>query len=142
MTEPRFHRERPSWATPDDDALPVVHPIVIASDQVTDAMAALDRHPSIYLRWPFADLDALTGPMAPGNVWFVCANSGGGKTTFIASVILRWRHAGKRVYVMPLETRPNEFRTLLACLETNIHPGDALSGNLRTMPDGEAKRSV
>jgi len=80
--------------------------------------------------------------MAPGNVWFVCAASGGGKTTFVASVIDLWRLAGKKVYVMPLETRPHEFRTYLACMSAGIHPGDALSGNLRSLPDGEAKRAV
>jgi KaiC/GvpD/RAD55 family RecA-like ATPase len=128
---------------PDDyEDLPTVHPIVTASDQVADAMTDLDRHPDSFLRWPFSDLNALTGPMAPGNVWFVCAASGGGKTTFVASAIDQWRLAGKKVYVMPLETRPREFRTYLACMTAGVHPGDALSGHLRTMPDGEAKRTL
>ena len=124
------------------DDLPAVHPEVIAMDQVNDAIIALDRHPDTFVRWPFPELDALTGPMAPGNVWFVCAASGGGKTTFIASIVDLWRIAGKKVYVMPLETRPYEFRTYLACMTTGVHPGDALSGQLRAMPDGEAKRAV
>lgn len=136
-----FHRDPPAWLE-DDELLPHVHPAVIASDQVTEAMIALDRHPDIFVRWPFPELDALTGPMAPGNVWFVCAASGGGKTTFVSSVIDLWRIAGRKVYVMPLETRGYEFRTYLACMATNIHPGDALSGELRVMPDGEAKREV
>lgn len=136
-----FHRETPSWAAGDED-LPGVHPIVVASDQVTEAMLALDRHPDTFVRWPFPELDALTGPMAPGNVWFVCASSGGGKTTFVSSVVDLWRISGRRVYVMPLETRPYEFRTYLACMATGIHPGDALSGELRAQPDGEAKRAV
>lgn len=126
----------------DYEELPDVHPVVLASDQVTDAMNALDRHPSTFMRWPFPELDAMTGPMAPGNVWFVCAASGGGKTTFVASIVDQWRLAGRKVYVMPLETRANEFRTYLACMATGVHPGDALSGNLRVMPDGEAKRMV
>lgn len=141
MTEPTFHRETPDWLA-DGEELPEVTPALIASDQVTEAVMALDRHPATFVRWPFVELDALTGPMAPGNVWFVVASSGGGKTTFIASVVDLWRIGGRKVYVMPLETRPYEFRTYLACVATGVHPGDALSGNLRTLPDGEAKRAM
>ena len=137
-----FHRERQPWMTDEDDSLPEIHPVVIASDQVTAAMIALDRHPSTFLRWPFPELDAMTGPMAPGNVWFVCAASGGGKTTFVASVIDLWRLAGKRIYVMPLETRPHEFRTYLACMAQGIHPGDVLSGEFANHPNYRAQRDV
>ena len=125
-----------------DEDLPLVHPEVVAMDQVNEAIIALDRHPDTFVRWPFPELDALTGPMAPGNVWFICASSGGGKTTFVASLIDLWRIAGKKVYVMPLETRPHQFRTYLACMTTGVHPGDALSGQLRAMPGGEATRAV
>ncbi|HXU02145.1 MAG TPA: DnaB-like helicase C-terminal domain-containing protein [Polyangia bacterium] len=134
-----YQHENP-FRVDDGDDLPKITPELIASDQVTEACIALDRHPNTFVRWPFPELDALTGPMAPGNVWFVCAASGGGKTTFVASVIDLWREAGKRVYVMPLETRPQEFRTYLACMALGVHPGDALSGQLRMLPDGEAKR--
>lgn len=132
----RFDDER------DREELPEIHPVNIATDQIIDAMNALDRHPDTFVRWPFPELDAMTGPMAPGNVWFICAASGGGKTTYIASIVDLWRIAGKKVYVMPLETRAQEFRTYLACMATGVHPGDALSGNLRTLPDGEMKRTL
>ena len=122
--------------------LPLIDPINVAADQVVEALLDLDRHPDTFLRWPFLELDSLTGPMAPGNVWFVCAASGGGKSTFIASCIDQWQRLGKRVYVMPLETRPKEFRTMLACLATGIHPGDALSGQLRALEHGEAQRAM
>lgn len=108
-----------------------IHPSVIASDQVADALLHLERHPDTLMRWPFRDLDALTGPMGEGEVWIVPAFSGGGKTTFIVSVIEAWRLAGKKVYVMPLELQPYRFRTMLACMQTGTHPGDALSGVLR-----------
>ncbi len=131
-----FRRERPSWNRPEsaDDDMPHADPVVIASDQVIDAMNAMERPASAYLHWPFPDLDAVAGGMAPGNVWFVCGASGGGKTTFISSLIDLWRLAGKKVYVMPLETRAHEFRTYLACMATGIHPGDALSGRLANKP--------
>lgn len=128
----------------DDDgtvALPEIHPAVLASDQVIEAMMHLDRHPATFVRWPFPALDELTGPMGPGEVWYVCAFSGGGKTTFVGSAIERWRLAGKKVYVMPLELQPWRFRTYLACMSEGVHPGDALSGHLRTMADGEEVRA-
>jgi len=122
--------------------LPNVHPVNIASTQVAEAVNALGRDPDSYVRWPFAELDKLTGPLAPGNVWFVCAPSAGGKTTFVASVIDAWYRRGKKVFVMPLETRAYEFRTYLACMALGIPPGEALSGNLRTLPNGEALRAA
>lgn len=125
-----------------DEALPSIHPTVLAAEQVVEAAAYLDRHPDLSVRWPFPELDALTGPMNGGEVWFLCAISAGGKTTFVTSAIEQWWQRGRRIYVMPLETRPRAFRTYLACMACGIHPGDALSGNLRTMPDGEAKRSA
>jgi hypothetical protein len=121
--------------------LPEVHPVVRATDQVADAMRALDRHPSRYLRWPFPELDELTGALgAGGEVWFVCAFSGSGKTSFVTSLIELWRLAGRRIYVMPLETRAYEFRTRLACMQVGVRPGDALTGVLRRSPEGEVKR--
>jgi len=129
-----------------EDAAPFLpepmHPEVLAANQVTEAILHLDRHPASFVRWPFPVLDALTGPMGPGEVWYVCAYSGAGKTTFVGSAIERWRVVGKRVYVMPLELQPWRFRTYLACMRLGIHPGDALSGQLRMMPDGEAKRAA
>lgn len=121
---------------------PPLHPEVLAANQVNEAIFHLDRHPASFVRWPFAQLDTLAGPMGPGEVWYVCAYSGAGKTTFVGSCIERWRLAGKRIYVMPLELQPWRFRTYLACMRTGIHPGDALSGQLRLMADGEAKRSA
>lgn len=124
-----------------DEELPTIHPTVLATDQVSEAILDLDRHPDRYLRWPFPDLDALTGPLGcGGDIWIVAAYSGGGKTTFVTSAITRWREQGKRIYAMPLETRSKRFRTYLACMDTGIHPGDALSGQLRTMPGGEEQR--
>ncbi len=143
MTNPGpYHRERQEWMTDEDDALPEVHPATIASDQITSAMLALDRPANVFTRWPFPDVDTIARQMAPGNVWFVCAASGGGKTTFVASVIDLWRRDGKKVYVMPLETKPHEFRTYLACMAQGVHPGEALSGEITTHPNYRAIRDV
>lgn len=139
---PGLMREHQPWMEGESEDLPAVHPEVLASDQIIAAMNALDRRPETFTRWPYPDLDTLTGPMAPGNVWFVCAPSGGGKTTFVASTIDNWRRQGKRVYVMPLETRAYEFRTYLACMACDVHPGDVLSGQITEHPNYRAIREA
>lgn len=117
-----------------------VHPDVAASDQIAAAIQHIDRHPDALVRWPYAALDALTGPMGGGELWFTAAFSGGGKTTFVVSTIEAWRLQGKRVYVMPLELSAYRFRTYLACMATGVHPGDALSGHLRADASRAADR--
>lgn len=119
------------------------HPLVEATNQVNAAHADLDILPSKIVTWPYPELDELTGPLgAGGDIWFVAAFSGGGKTTFVTSSIERWRAQGKKIYVLPLETQPKRFRTYLACMALGIHPGDALSKKLRLMPGGEEKRKA
>lgn len=125
-----------------EEELPYVDQVKIASDQVNEAISSLDRPAEVFVRWPFPDIDTLTGPMAPGDVWFVPAASGGGKTTFIGSCIKGWARQGKKVYVMPLETKPKAFRTYLACMECGVHPGDILSGEYLRYPDAAAVRDV
>jgi hypothetical protein len=130
--------------TDDLTDLAEIHPAIAASNQIIEAVAHIERHPDRLVRWPYPDLDALTGPMGEGEVWFTAAFSGGGKTSFVVSTIEAWRRAGKRVYVMPLELTASRFRTYLACMQVGIHPGDALSGQLRSDPlrSEERKRLV
>lgn len=124
----------------DDELQDDPHPAVTASDQIVEAVAHIERHPTTLMRWPFQALDELTGPMGPGEVWITAAFSGGGKTTFVVSAIDEWRRQGKRVYVMPLELQPYRFRTYLACMELGIHPGEALSGAMRADPNRDLDR--
>lgn len=111
------------------------HPEVEISDQIIGAVSDLERHPATYLRWPWSALDYMTGGMAPGEVFYVCAFSGVGKTTFVSSATNKWLDEGRKVYVLPLETKPKRFRTYLACQRLGIKPGDATSGALRERND-------
>ncbi len=43
---------------------------------------------------------------------------------------------------MALETRAHEFRTYLACMQVEVHPGDALSGQLRSLMHGDDMRKA
>lgn len=102
-----------------------------ANRHVVAAIADLERDPSAYIHWPWPALDHMTGGMTKGTVWYVCAFSGIGKTTFVASATNRWLGEGRKVFVLPLETEPKTFRTYLACQKLGIKPGDAFSGELR-----------
>lgn len=105
-------------------------PMQEAHEQVKGVYDDLAREPEDFLRWPWADLDAMTGGLADGTVWFVCAFSGAGKTTFVTSAVNAWLDQGRRVYVLPLETQPKDFRLTLACQRIGLHPGDVTSGAL------------
>jgi KaiC/GvpD/RAD55 family RecA-like ATPase len=120
---------------------PFVNPQLSADRQTAQALEELYRPAEDYLRWPFPELDELTGPLgAGGDIWFVAAFSGSGKTTFIASCILAWMAEGKRVYAMPLEIEANRFRTYLACMRCEVNPGAVISGEAKLWPDWPAMR--
>jgi hypothetical protein len=114
--------------------------MVDARQQVNDAIRMLDRPAESYLRWPWPTLDHMTGGMAPGDIWFAVAFSGVGKTTLIASAIREWYAQGKRIMVLPLETRPKTFRVHLACLELGLRPGHVLSGDIHR--DHDAAKQI
>jgi KaiC/GvpD/RAD55 family RecA-like ATPase len=123
-----------SWC---DDCYPKTSEF-LAREQITGAVKRLEAPPESYLRWPFDALDRIYGGMSKGTVHFLSAFSGGGKTTMLASTVNRWLDAGRRVYVLPLETEPETFRTYVACERLGIHAGDALSGDIHQRPNAQA----
>jgi KaiC/GvpD/RAD55 family RecA-like ATPase len=111
-----------------------------ARAQVRDAVHELDRCADSYVRWPWAALDEVYGGMGRGQLHYVVGFSGLGKSTFIASAILRWAAQGQRVVVLPLEVRANVFRTYLACQSLGIDPGLMLSGDYHRREDAPQLR--
>jgi hypothetical protein len=114
------------------------------TEQVGEAVADLDRSPSDFLRFPYPSLDAITGGLAQGDIWFVAAFSGRGKTTLLTSIVDEYIAQGRTVYFMGLESKANEIRTHLACREltrryydsqgregVKVDGGDVLSGALQ-----------
>jgi hypothetical protein len=106
------------------------NPRVASEEQTRDALAVLDRPGEVFVRWPYADVDTLAGPLAPGQVYYLAAASGGGKTTFVTGCVARWVELAVPVAVLPLESRPGEWRVSFACQSLGLAPGDALSGRL------------
>lgn len=81
-----------------------------------------------FQRMPWPSLDAVWGGLAPGGVHFVCANSGGGKTSFLLSLMCRVHAQGGRVYYAGLESEPHTLRMQWACRILGYNPGDILTG--------------
>jgi KaiC/GvpD/RAD55 family RecA-like ATPase len=111
-------------------------PQLVASEQVTDAKIAMDRPLSEYVHLPFGPVNELVGAIPPGDVGFVAAFSGLGKTTFVTSAIRGLIAQGKKLYCLPLESVPHAFRTHLACKTLGYHAGMVLTGEYkRSVPD-------
>lgn len=104
------------------------HPDDVAYDQVREAERGVGDER--FLRFPWPSIDGLVGGFGPGQVWFVGAYSGHGKTTFLMSAVDEWHTAGKAIYFMGLESKPSILRTQWACLRLGLDSGDVLSGAL------------
>lgn len=106
-------------------------PSLVSSDQIASAQIAMDRPLSEYVHLPFSSVDAIVGAIPPGDVGFISAFSGRGKTTFVTSAVKGFLDAGKRVYCLPLESEPMRFRTHLACKALGLHAGMVLTGEYK-----------
>jgi KaiC/GvpD/RAD55 family RecA-like ATPase len=111
-----------------------------AFDQTHAAKDVLHRPASAHLHLPFPALDSLVGGIAPGDVWFVAAFSGNGKTSLLMSLVLRLLQEGRTVYYMGLESRPHILRTQLACLRLGYDVGEVLSGAAKSWSAWESIR--
>lgn len=126
----------------DDDFAPPRDPVVVASDQVSDAIIALQRPAHAFLRMPWPSLDALVGGIQPGAVWFLGGFSGNGKTTLLMTLLDLLYERDRRVYYLGLESDPLELRTTWAALRLGIMPGDAITGEIKVMPNGPALQAA
>lgn len=112
------------------------------ADQIIDALALLDIPERRFVRWPWADIDALAGGMAPGTVHYVVGGPGIGKTTFITSAMQRWLADGRVIDVLPLELKDKTFRTYLAGQTLDIDPGYMLSGDYKRAHNAPTLREM
>lgn len=112
-----------------------------AWEQAQDAGHSVVRLPTKFLHLPWPSLDHVVGGIAPGEVWFVGAYSGHGKTTFLMSALDAWHEQGKSVYYMGLESKPSVLRTQWACLRLGINAGEVLSGAMQTNAEWKFTRA-
>lgn len=115
-----------------------MHPDDVAFDQVQDAYREVETDKFLHLPW--ASVDQLVGGIGPGQVWFVGAYSGHGKTTFLLSAVDEWHRMGRAVFFMGLESKPEILRTQWACMRLGLDAGDVLSGALIGRADWEFTR--
>lgn len=82
----------------------------IALDQATDALALLEGDFASEAQWPWGTLTDLVGPPLAGELWFVGARPGCGKTTFMMNVMQdHVRHQRPLLYV-GMEMPPDRLR--------------------------------
>lgn len=110
-------------------------------EQILDARSSLMRPATDALTLEYHALNELVGSIMPGDVWFVGAFSGNGKTSLLMNLVLRLLIAGKIVYYLGLESRPKTLRTHLACLRLGLPVGDVLSGAAKHWDNWEERRA-
>lgn len=72
--------------------------------------------------------DAVAGDIQPGEVDFLAAASGQGKTTAVRSLVERAVCRGVRVVLGGFEVSPEQQRMAFAAMLAGLNPGDVLSG--------------
>lgn len=103
--------------------------------QVGRALQFLDLGAADFLRWPLAPLDDALGGMAPGDVHWVFAHTGSGKTSYVQTMVKHWLSFGFRVFLAGTETTPQRLRVQTACRFLGIDHGQLYKGNLQMRED-------
>lgn len=110
-------------------------PQFIVPQAVADARQDLDAHSSTFMRFSLASIHNLIGFLRGGQIAYGCALPGNGKTAFVSQQIADWVVQGRRVWVMPTESRPKGLMTRLVCRQIGVSAEDAMSGRLRERMD-------
>lgn len=106
-----------------------------ATEELADSETELDRPLGDYLSWPWRCMDQIIEGVAPGRTTYMGLMSGFGKTTILTSFCEAALAKGQRLYCMPLESTPAEWRKHLVCRRLDLDPGDILTGAYRRWPD-------
>ena len=103
-------------------------PNIVVAGALREAGCDLDIDTKRLATWPWPSLDEMAGPIGPGQVIYMAAFPGNGKTTVIAHCERHWlQQQDLRVFHMPLEATPKEWLTRMICLDMGLNPDDVLS---------------
>jgi KaiC/GvpD/RAD55 family RecA-like ATPase len=108
---------------PDDaevDDLPDA--LQMSAEQSTDAVYRLFEDSRDFPSFPWASLDAITGPLAPEDMWIVAGRTGGGKSLFLQNAFDALVADGRRVLYVGLEQSPRILRVKWSCLRVGVQP--------------------
>jgi KaiC/GvpD/RAD55 family RecA-like ATPase len=95
----------------------------------------LDAPASQFLRYPFPDLHGIVGGMLPGEVHYVGAFSGNGKTLMMLSLALEWALKGIGVYYLGLETGQMALYAQALCMAEGLRSSEIMTGRAWDRPD-------
>lgn len=121
--------------------LVVPAPATTAAEQMLELEGDLRRTEGDFLTLPFPSLAAIVGGVPHGELWYVGAFSGDGKTAFFTSLTLALIELGLKVYYVPTETPGRVIRAHVACKALGYDVGDFLSGAFLQWPDAKLARS-
>lgn len=126
-------------------------PVKAGLKQVAQGIKQL-RASDGFVRWPYTTLDHVAGPLPLGQVAYIVAATGIGKTTLSVDMVRRWvtgapmpnatnvkqyvtRPIG--VTVLPLETSPHDWRMAFAANMIGVNHGDVFE-MIASFHDGDA----
>lgn len=114
----------------------MLSPGELASEQVAKARALLTRDISRAPRWAWTDMDALSGPMLPGDLVIVGSLMGNGKSTLLMSQMDAFASAGMHTLYIPLEVDPEVNRLRWAAWRLRLDVRAVLRQDWANLPEG------
>lgn len=114
--------------------------------QIQQAHGLLDREPSDFPDWPWANVAKLAGPLLPGDLWVVGARPGNGKTTFCLNALDNFvaHSLGNRAFpvlYMGTEMEPALLRVQWAAWRLGYPVHEVLEGNWAALP-ADARENI
>ena len=114
----------------------------INADQVHDVVAWMHRDTSGDVAWPWRSLNSLIGPMVPGEMHFVGALTGNGKSSVLMSLMDQLLQQGIGVLYLPLELPPRACRMRWAAWRLGLPYGPAYRGQWELLQPDTRERLI
>lgn len=94
----------------------------LVDQQTGDAIQELRENTRGYPCFPWPTLDAVTGPMCPGDLIMVAARTGNGKSLFLQNLFDALVVKGLAGLYVGLEQGPSTLRRKWACIRADVRP--------------------
>jgi replicative DNA helicase len=114
----------------------------VAADQVHAAKQALTRNTGGAPRWPWTDLNELTGPMLPGELHVVGALRGNGKSALLMSLLDAFGDIQTPTLYLPLEIDPEQCRRRWAAWKLGLDVRAVIRGEWAAVGGQQAQNAV
>lgn len=132
--------EAPAIQLVDDTAIAIANdaqpdPSALAAEQIASARTLLTRDLSSAPRWAWPELDALSGPMMPGDFIVPGAYTGTGKTSLLMSQMDAFANTRVPVLYVPLEVDPAVCRLRWAAWKLNLDVRHVVRQDWAALPE-------